>query len=268
LEPRAQPAQLSTQDSGLSTQFVLGDAPDFALPHGFGSRRTWEFAISLLSGALDPGVLRELGTGTAIVGYRDGEVTIAAPDANQAERIASEYGPLIARKLGEAMRRPVRIAVLVTAPPSGPDGDGGSRPDAGAHGERAPLQPAGANADYHLDPVIPVFIVAECGLPSPQVWAAVLDELAAAGSVSAANIDAWLRTTRLIGRTADGGLVIGAVHGLAQRRIADRFARPLRAAVAAVLGREAPLEIVVTHNWLLAYPDSQPDVDETDSDVA
>ena len=110
--------------------------------------------------------------------------------------------------------------------------------------------------------------MAECGLPSPQVWAAVLDEIAAAGSVSAANIDAWLRTTRLIGRTAEGGLVIGAAHGLAQRRIADRFARPLRAAVAAVLGREAPLEIVVTHNWLLAPPAPQAAPDEADADVA
>ena len=125
---------------------VLGDAPDFALPHGFGSRRTWEFAISLLSGALEPGVLRELVAGTAIVGYRDGEVTIAAPDANQAERIAGDYAGLIARKLGEAMRRPVRLAVLLTAPPAGPPGDDRTNPGerdrsvvGAGRGKRGPL---------------------------------------------------------------------------------------------------------------------------------
>jgi hypothetical protein len=70
--------------------------------------------------------------------------------------------------------------------------------------------------------------------------------------VSAANVDAWLRSTRLIGRGADGRLIVGAVHGLAQRRIVSRFATPLRAAASAILGAPVELEIVVQRDWLLA----------------
>jgi hypothetical protein len=46
--------------------------------------------------------------------------------------------------------------------------------------------------------------------------------------------------------------VIGAAHSLAQQRIAERFGLPLSAAVASVLGRATPLEIVVARDWLLA----------------
>jgi hypothetical protein len=222
---------------------VLGEAEDFSLPHGFGSRRTWEFTVSLLSRALEPERLRELVEGTAIAGYGDGEVTILAPDARQAEWMSGEYRELIARKLGEAMRRPVRIAVLVS-PGSGEPGGA----QAALH--PAPEQPRSLTAP-DAEPVVPVFLVVECGLPSPQVWAAVLDEIAASGAVSPANMDAWLRNTRLIGRQPDGALVIGAAHSLAQQRIATRFGRSLQDAVSRLLGRETPLEIVVARDWLL-----------------
>jgi hypothetical protein len=247
-----------TQPSVLSPQssIKLANAPDFELPHGFGSVRTWAFAVSLLSGALEPGQLAELVRGTAIVGYREGEVTIAVPDPAQGERIVRDYGELVARKLGEAMRRPVRIAVLVA--PTPPDGE---RTEA-TTGPAVEL-PLGAplfGGTFDREPEIPSFIVAECGLPSPQVWAAVLDEVAATGDVSVANVDAWLRSTRLIGRGADGSLIVGAVHGLAQRRIASRFAGPLRAAATAILGGEFPLEIVVMRDWLLTNrpPEADP----------
>jgi hypothetical protein len=118
------------------------------------------------------------------------------------------------------------------------------------------------------EPEIPSFIVPECGLPSAQVWAAVLDEVAATGEVSQANIDAWLRSTRLIGRGADGTLIVGAMHGLAQRRVAARFAAPLRSAAATILGVEAPLEVVVSRDWLRANPSSPPDLSHGEIGVA
>jgi hypothetical protein len=209
-----------------------------------------------LSGALEPVRLAELVNGTAIAGYRDGEVIISVPEPAQADRIAGEYGELIARKVSEAMRRPVRIAVLVTQPS---DGARSETPAPTRSGNGTKRSRAALLDMPDADPEIPSFIVAECGLPSAQVWAAVIDEVAAAGEVSTANVDAWLRSTRLIGRGADGGLIVGAVHGLAQRRIASRFATSLQSAAAAILGTEVPMEIVVSRDWLLAGNNPAPD---------
>jgi len=97
----------------------------------------------------------------------------------------------------------------------------------------------------------PGFVVAECGLPSGQVWPAVLEEARTRGKVSATDYAAWLRATALLGRdAATGGLIVGVSHALAQRRVATRFLAPLRAAVAAVVGADLPLTIVVTRDWL------------------
>ena len=238
----------------------LGAGPDLPLPHGHGSRRTWAFAVGLLGAALDRDTLLDLVAGTAIVGYRDGEVTIAVPDAVQADRLATTYHDLVARKLSEAMRRPVRLALLVAAPPSPDRSDPAS--STGAVRLAAPPPSPGSTTEPAADPpAIPSFLVAECGLPSGQVWSAVLAEVAA-GPVPRADLDAWLRSTALLGRGGDGGagspLVVGVTHALAQRRVADRFAPHLRAAVAAVVGRPLPLDVVVARDWLLAHASDTP----------
>jgi hypothetical protein len=227
-------------------------APDIPLPHGFGSRRTWEFTVSLLSGVIERERLADLVAGTAIVGYRDGEVTLEVPDPAQAERIAGEYRDLIARKLSEAMRRPVRLAVLTSE--QGDRGTGGQGDRSPSSCPPVPLSPPSSDREDE-EPAIPVFVVAECGLPSGQVWAAVLEEVAANGGVGRANFDAWLRTTALIGRGDDDSLVIGVPHALAQRRIAARFLAPLRAAAAAIIGAELPAEVVIARDWLRTHRD-------------
>jgi len=91
------------------------------------------------------------------------------------------------------------------------------------------------------------FIVAECGIPSGQVWAAVLDEIIANHQVSRADRDAWLRSTRLVGRGPAGELIVIAPSALAQKRIASRLKAPLRAAVATVIGRELEIEVRVAN---------------------
>jgi hypothetical protein len=196
--------------------------------------------------------LADLVAGTAIVGYRDGEVTLEVPDPAQAERIAGEYRDLIARKLSEAMRRPVRLAVLTSE--QGDRGTGGQKPFVLSPCPPVPLSPPSSDREDE-EPAIPVFVVAECGLPSGQVWAAVLEEVAANGGVGRANFDAWLRTTALIGRGDDDSLVIGVPHALAQRRIAARFLAPLRAAAAAIIGAELPAEVVIARDWLRTHRD-------------
>ncbi len=242
---------------------LLGDAPDLPLPHGFGSRRTWAFAVGLLGEAVERGRLADLVAGTAIVGYHEGEVTVGVPDPVRAEQFATTYRDLVARKLSEAMRRPVRLAVLTLAPAAGPEGlvetdPAGDRGAVASHpltgGTSGPALDGenGATGASGATPAIPTFLVEECGLPSGQVWAAVLDELAVSGEVSRANFDTWLRATALIGRDPAGALVVGVPHALAQRRIAARFGPSLRAAVVAVVGVRLPVEVVVATEWLRA----------------
>src|SRR5262249_50271761 len=128
----------------------------------------------------------------------------------------------------------------------------------GRAGRRAvgSVVPVAALDREDAEPAIPLFTVAECGLPSGQVWAAVLEAVAANAGVGRANFDAWLRTTALIGRGGDGSLVIGVPHALAQRRIATRFLAPLRSAAAAIIGADLPLDLVVARDWLCAQPSS------------
>lgn len=225
-----------------ASTFRLGDAPDLALPHGFGSRRTWEFTTALLGSAIDRSRLKELVEGTAIVGYAEGEVTIEASTAAQAERLTGEYRDLVARKLSEAMRRPVRIAAITAARQGGE-----SNPQV-AVSVPAPVGQIDPDEDDEVRET-PSFVVAECGLPSGQVWAAVLEEVVASGGVGRANFDAWLRSTALIGRDGDR-LIVGVPHALAQRRIATRFGGVLRESVAAITGADLAIEFVVEREWL------------------
>jgi hypothetical protein len=246
------PSLRSGQALAPRSSLLLGAGPDLAMPHGFGSRRTWEFTVGLLATALDAARLAELVSGTWIAGYRDGEVTVAASDPVQAERLAGEYRALIERKLGEAMRRPVRLAVLTSHQPSAISHQPTESSEADAVEE---VEPAGPVLDDE-ELAAPVFHVAECGLPSGQVWAAVVEEAARGGEISRANVDAWLRPTTLLGRGEGGALIVGAPHTLAQRRVATRFLPALRSAVAAVIGADAPIEVVVSRDWLNSDPRS------------
>ncbi len=228
---------------------ALGTGADLRLPHGYGSVRTWAFTVGLLAGAIDRETLAELVNGTAIAGYRDGEVSVAVPEASQAERLAT-HRELIGRKLGEAMRRPVRVAFLV------PAGDGDAPPPSpGEAGSASAAASAGGSERAATGPA-PSFTIVECGLPSGKVWAAVLGEVEDRSRVSRANVDAWLRSTHLIGRGGDGpgaALVVGVPHALAQRRISSRFLPELTAAVQKVVGVALPVEVVVEQEWLAAH---------------
>lgn len=234
-QPRGgRPAQEDDQADQPAVR--LGNGPDLSLPHGFGSRRTWEFTLSLLSTVIERERLAELFAGSSIAGYDAGEVTLAVEDQAQANRIMGEYRDLVARKLSEAMRRPVRLAVLA--------------PARGKRDEPAMQFASSAALPEVEEVVIPSFFVAECGLPSGQVWAGVLDEISRAGTISKANIDTWLRQTSLIGRGDGGALIVGVPHLLAQQRIIRLFLPALRTAVGAVVGPAVGAEIVVTRAWM------------------
>jgi hypothetical protein len=247
-------AQAATRNSRAegppAAELELGEAPDIALPHGYGSLRTWAFTASLLTSVIDPGRLASLLSGTAIIGYRDGEVVIVAPTTVQAARLAGEYHELITRKLSEAMRRPVRISIQTDA-----------RSAPATHRDvSTPVDMAAGDIEPDSF-VAPIFFVSECGLTSEQVWVAVLEEVAAQGSVSHANREGWLRPLTLIGRNEDATLVLGAPNELTRKRVAHRFLPPLRAAIRAVTGRAIDFEIVLSRDWLATHG---PDVDRSD----
>ena len=184
---------------------------DLPLPHGHGSRRTWEYVVGSLATTLGRDALTDLVAGTAIVGYHDGEITLAAPDPVQADRLATTHRALIERKLAAAMRRPVRLAVVsegrVPSPESQVTGGETSTTATTTTTPAAPGRPprdlprgSSITRTSDLRPPTSPFPVAECGLASDQVWAAALAEVEGGDGLSRANVDAWLRGTVLLGR--------------------------------------------------------------------
>ncbi|MFT4037422.1 MAG: hypothetical protein QM692_04525 [Thermomicrobiales bacterium] len=88
------------------------------------------------------------------------------------------------------------------------------------------------------------FPVAEMGLGSRQVWAAALDEVARQGRLTRTELETWLRPASLTGR--DGAtLLLGAPNAVARDRIAARLLPAVRAAIAATVGVELEIEVVV-----------------------
>jgi len=232
----------ATVQSGQRVESILGNAPDIDLPHGHGSLRTWAFAVSLLGGSIDKAGLRDLVDGTAIVGYHEGEVTVAVINRRQAEQMLGGYRIMIERALGEAMRRPIRLVII--------------EPDSATMADVVqPSLPEIEEIPTRIEPEEQaVFLIPECGMTSDQVWAAVLAELSTNGEIPPANVSAWLRPARLIGRKANGTLILGAPHALAQRRIETRFHQPIEDAAARMIGMPVRVEAVVASTWLAANP--------------
>jgi hypothetical protein len=92
------------------------------------------------------------------------------------------------------------------------------------------------------------FPIAEVGLSSRQVWAAVLEEMAQRGSVSRADLETWLRPASLIGREGET-LLIGAPNAVARDRITTRLLPALREAITATLGVSVEIAVVSGNDW-------------------
>ena len=232
----------------------LGELPDLPLPHGQGSRRTWELVVAAMASTIERSVLGDLVAGTGIVGYREGEVQIAVLEPARAEPLAVTYRGLIERKLSQAMRRPIRIAVVTPD-----DGEATTATTAPIRPSRRAIDSRSETAtvaDSQITP--PSFVIAECGLWSGQVWAAVLGELERHEAVGPADFAAWLRSTLPLGRGGDGGLgspvVVGVPHALAQRRVSSRFQDVIADVITSVVGVALPVEIVVVRDWLAQHP--------------
>ncbi|HEU4793104.1 MAG TPA: DnaA N-terminal domain-containing protein [Nitrolancea sp.] len=214
-------------------------APDVPLPHGFGSRRTWEFTLRLLSQALDNTELERLFGGSAIASYQSGTVTVAVSSQEIARRLTTQYVDLITRKLSDAMRRPVQVRFI--APSSGSE-----------DGESVVVAPQAAlDRSPELEPTrngpvpLPRFTLPG-GLTNLQVWAAVQDELAR--RLTPANYETWVRPSMLLAQDADGSIVVGAPNALAGRRLA-RFLPEIELALRGILEQPVRARIVVSSEW-------------------
>lgn len=87
------------------------------------------------------------------------------------------------------------------------------------------------------------FIIAELGLPSAQVWHAILDELARAGAIPSHEIATWLRPTVLAGRDQQT-LLLRPPSAVAGERITRRWLPELRCAIAATTGATFDVRVV------------------------
>jgi hypothetical protein len=80
------------------------------------------------------------------------------------------------------------------------------------------------------------FWVAEAGIGSVQLWAAVVDMIAQQGSARPAEIHDYLKPAVLLERTGPAALRLGVPHDLARQRIERRWRTALEDAVAQLLG--------------------------------
>lgn len=221
------------------------EAPDIPLPHGMGSRRTWEFTLRLLAQVIDREELDRLFAGSAIVGYRAGTVTIAVSSVAIASRLGAEYYDLIARKLSKAMRRSIRVeftvrdeqeTVLDDAPAPQPEIEAPPPPPV------APEPPGMMTS--------PRFVLPG-GLTNLQAWAVAQEELQQV--LSPANYESWIRPATLIGIDEAGVLILGAPNGFAQRRL-QALVPQIEPVLSAIIGQPVTVRAVIAHEWLRANP--------------
>ena len=155
----------------------------------------------------------------------------AAPVARQSARTGASAGRVPQR--AQVGRGPDRSRVPIAPVP-------------------APLRPAGAATRTNAPAG---FVIPECGLLAPGVWAAIMTELALDGEIPRADLDGLVRPASLIGRGDAGELVIGATTMTAQRRLTARYLPALSRAAEVITG--APLGVIVVNrdHWLAEHPD-------------
>ncbi|HET7034896.1 MAG TPA: DnaA N-terminal domain-containing protein [Thermomicrobiaceae bacterium] len=223
----------------VATPAATPPAADVALPNGQPADAAWAAALQLLAGALERAEHERLFGGSRILGYQAGTVRVRVASAASAERLSGEYYDLVARKLSQVLRRPVRLTFQTDE-----QGEPAAEPFPVVD-EATPAAPAPERMAE--PPALPSFTLPG-GLTNRQLWAAAQDELAR--RLSAASWESWIRPAVLLARTDEGTLVVGVPTAFAQRRVAERLRGELEAVLGDLLGQPAAVEVVVTHDWL------------------
>lgn len=94
------------------------------------------------------------------------------------------------------------------------------------------ITPAPADSIHVEQP----FWIAEAGMGSTQLWAAVVDLVAQEGAMRPSEIHDYLRPAILLERTGVSSLRLGVAHELARQRIEHRWRSHLEAAIARLIG--------------------------------
>jgi hypothetical protein len=259
------PGGVVTGNEGTSHRSLTDASDTFQLPNGKSGVDVWDAVEQAVRPGLGVARTRELFTGTAVVGYDAGEVTIQVPTASQHEGFAVTHRELVARKLGSALRRPVRLVVIVAAEDPDPD----PVTDAGATGtQQAAVPPRRreltSRPTSHVQTLgaMPVFTIERCGMTNRQVWALALTDLREGGVVPRHDVEAWLRDVVILAVDEDAGsgsidVRLGVPHLLAGRRIEGRFLPAIRQTLARLLvtsggggGGEIVIDVALTRDWL------------------
>lgn len=218
------------------------------MPNGVDATVVWEETCRSLTGSLPEDAIGVLATRIVIAAYEAGEVVLEAGDEDVATQLREEWAEQVQRKLGVALKRPVRIAVQI----AGPD-DPDPEPEAQRPATRTRSttnRPSPVSSPLPAERAIPHFVIPECGMSGMQVWVSVVDDLRYSGAIPKAEVDTWLRDSVLLGRDPEAGaLIIGVPHALAERRAA-RFRAAIETATMQVIGFDCEIRIVRTQSWL------------------
>jgi hypothetical protein len=206
------------------------------------SQELWAAVMRELARSIAADRLADLTEGVRVLTVRRDEVALSAP-RRAADALRGEYRGLVARAVSAALKRTVRLMVEAhdeAEPTEAEDADdeplaqsaGAPRGEGAAralHASRAATGAELGSAAASGAPAAPAIGLA-------QLWAAVIDQAARSGEVRASDVQAWLRTATLLGRSETGAYLIGAPHDIARRRLDNQLRPAIEAAFARVLG--------------------------------
>lgn len=247
----------ATSADGVSHRaFPVDVLATIVMPNGKTGAEIWAAVEHAMSANLGVPAARAIFAGSAIVGYDAGTVSIAVMDAQQGATFAETHLDLVSRKLGSALRRPVRLSVIVNSHDPDNDNEG----DRSRSADEMKTQRQKGSRDRQ--PVaamtlgaMPLFTIERCGMTNRQVWALVLNDLREDGAIARADVDAWLRDAVVLAADDRGDRVsvrLGVPHVLAKRRIEGRLQAPVRQGIARMLGSDGDLELEISliREWL------------------
>ena len=197
-----------------------GTARAVKLPRGRSATRVWGLVLDELAGLLDAATHERLFSGSRIAGYRSGDVVIEVA-AGAADKLSSEYRPMLQRHLVRHIGREVTVSIVAAAEEEPPD---------------------------MPEPQVPIVISASDAEQGRQLWRAVLNEIRTA--VNADDL-ARLGSSLPLGQDTGGSIVIGASSSLAARLIEGRCRPAIEAAMLAVLGGAVTIAVAASGTWTI-----------------
>jgi len=241
---------------GVTTDAVADAGVDavasIVMPNGKGSVEVWSAVAHAMQASLGASAVQALFARSSIVGYDAGTVSIAVADHPQLVAFTEQHLDLVTRKLGSALRRPVRLSVSLPSSTTETEGQA----EGARRSRKSPRERRAAGAAMTLG-AMPVFTIERCGMTNRQIWALALDDLREGGVISRADVDAWLRNAVVLevqvdDRAGKPYVRLGVPHVLAKRRIEGRFQTPIVQGLARMLGIGGGLELEVSliREWL------------------